>query len=60
MMEISSSETSGHTIATLRHIPEDGIPYSHRREKLKPYEQRKCWDWGQEYSLLAVRQCCIT
>jgi hypothetical protein len=29
--------TSVHTISTRRHIPEDGILHSHRREKLKSY-----------------------
>jgi hypothetical protein len=36
MMEaLSSSETSLLTIATPRHIPEDGILHSRRRENLK-------------------------
>jgi hypothetical protein len=30
-----SSETSVHTRSTWRHIPEDGILHSHRRENLK-------------------------
>jgi hypothetical protein len=34
---IYSSETSVHTRSTRRHIPEDGILHSHRRENLKPY-----------------------
>jgi hypothetical protein len=38
MEELRSSETSVFTRATLRKIPEDGIPCSHRRENLKSYE----------------------
>jgi hypothetical protein len=32
------SDTSVQTRPTLRHIPEDGILHSHRREKLKSYK----------------------
>jgi hypothetical protein len=35
---IRSSETLVYTISTRRHIPEDGILHSHRRENLKSYE----------------------
>jgi hypothetical protein len=38
MEAINSSETSGHTRSTRRHIPEDGIIHSHRYENLKSYK----------------------
>jgi hypothetical protein len=37
MEAICSSETSVHTISSRRHIPEDGVIHSHRRENLKSY-----------------------
>jgi hypothetical protein len=37
MEVIRTSETSAHTRSTRRHIPEDGILHSHRRENLKTY-----------------------
>jgi hypothetical protein len=37
MEELCSSETSALTRATPRHIPEDGILHSSRRESLKSY-----------------------
>jgi hypothetical protein len=37
MEAICSSETSANKIPTRRHIPEDGILHSHRRENLKSY-----------------------
>jgi hypothetical protein len=38
MEAIRSSETSVHTRSTRRHIPEDGIAHSHRRENLRSYK----------------------
>jgi hypothetical protein len=38
MEAIRSSETSVHTRSIRRHIPEDGILHSHRRENLKSYK----------------------
>jgi hypothetical protein len=38
MVAIYSSETSVHTRSTRRHIPEDGILNSHRRENLNSYK----------------------
>jgi hypothetical protein len=40
---IGSSETSVHTRSTRRHIPEDGILYSHRSENLKSYKTEICF-----------------
>jgi hypothetical protein len=41
--EIHSSETSVLTTATRRHIPEDGIVYSHRCEDLRSYIALTDW-----------------
>jgi hypothetical protein len=44
MMEaIRSPKTSALTRATRRHIPEDGILHSHRRENLKSYIALTGW-----------------
>jgi hypothetical protein len=44
MMEvIHSSETSVLTRVIRRHIPNDGILHSHRRENLKSYKNVKVW-----------------
>jgi hypothetical protein len=43
MKATRSTETSVLTRATLRHIPEDGILYSHRRENLKSYTTLTGW-----------------
>jgi hypothetical protein len=43
MQALSSSESSVHTIATRRNIPEDGILHSHRRENLKSYIALTGW-----------------
>jgi hypothetical protein len=40
---IRSSETSVLTRATLRHIPEDGILHSHRRENFKSHIALIVW-----------------
>jgi hypothetical protein len=40
---IRSSETSVLIIATQRHVPEDGILHSHRRENLKSYLALTGW-----------------
>jgi hypothetical protein len=37
IFRVRLSETSVHTRPTLRHIPEDEILHSHRRENLKSY-----------------------
>jgi hypothetical protein len=41
MEAVGFSETSGHTRSTPRHIPEDGILHSRRRENLKSYKTKQ-------------------
>jgi hypothetical protein len=43
MVALSASETSVHTKATRRHIPENAILYSYRRENLKSYIALTGW-----------------
>jgi hypothetical protein len=43
MEGLSSSETSVLTKCTRRHIPDDGILHSHRRENLKSYIALTDW-----------------
>jgi hypothetical protein len=43
MEEIRSSETSDLTMATRRHIPEEGILHRHHRENLKSYIASTGW-----------------
>jgi hypothetical protein len=53
MMEaICSSKTSVLTLTTRRHIPEDGIPHSRRRESLKSYIALTGWalQWRRNVS----------
>jgi hypothetical protein len=45
MEAIRSSETWVHTRSTRRHIPEDGILHSHRRENLKFYIFKSIFFW---------------
>jgi hypothetical protein len=56
MMEtIYSSETSATTRATWRHIPEDGILHSHRRENLKSYIALTGWALYRRRNVFPVR-----
>jgi hypothetical protein len=51
MEAIRSSETSVDTRSTRRHIPENGILHSHRRENLKSYIK---WNWARFFSSTSV------
>jgi hypothetical protein len=56
MMEaISSSEALVLTRATRRHIPEDDILHSHRRENLKSYIALTDWTLWQRRNVSPVK-----
>jgi hypothetical protein len=55
MEEIPSSETSVLTRASRRHIPEDGILHSHRRENLKSYMALTSWALYRIRNVSSVR-----
>jgi hypothetical protein len=55
MMEVRSSETSILTRVTWRHIPEDGILHSHRRENLKSYITLTGWTLQRRRNVSPLR-----
>jgi hypothetical protein len=54
MDAIRSSETSVHTISTQRHIPEDDILPSHRRENHKSYTMTVYVSLFKTYSFVEI------
>jgi hypothetical protein len=52
---IRSSETSVHTRATRRNIPEDGILHSRRRDNLKSYIALNGWTLKRRRNVFPVR-----
>jgi hypothetical protein len=54
MEAIRSSETSVNTISTRRHIPEDDILHSHRRQNLKSYNRKTCFLRGRSGSYITT------
>jgi hypothetical protein len=61
-----SSETSVYIISTRRHIPEDGILHSHRRDNLKPswlwtfgFHQMLGVSWLDEKLLAFMKKFCF-
>jgi hypothetical protein len=57
MVAIRSSETTFHTKSTRRHIPEDGILHTHRRENLKSYinKNRRNYDNYHSRSIVYLK-----
>jgi hypothetical protein len=59
MEMIRPSEMSVHTRSTRRHIPEDGILHSHRRENLKSYITFKFMNVMFLFSFSVIASCCV-